>query len=202
MCVTMWVKLGTLKAKPHECMVSSLHNVCIPKCVLHNNVQTTRHTHQISFFIGFFGMEGGYIYAYKILSLLFNASGTRPMSKPPNSTTQNPATLNPHNPTLSRHLWTSSPQCLQNLQMPKQLVGDDPKLLDDSGEVPKSEWRDSQFNFRLWNFLSTWRKNQDPPLPNRKVSNKTHPAPRGSLSMVGPTSSNSRHIAWRYILLC
>jgi hypothetical protein len=50
----------------------------------------------------------------------------------------------------------------------------------------------------LWNLLSAWRKNQEP--THHKLGNKPHPAPRGSLSMVGPTNSNSRRSVWHCIL--
>ena len=38
------------------------------------------------------------------------------------------------------------------------LVYDDPKLPDDSGEIPKSQGRGWRFDSWLWNLLSTWRK--------------------------------------------
>ena len=49
------------------------------------------------------------------------------------------------------------------------VVQDDPTLSDDSGEVPKSEWRGWRFDSRLWNLLSTWQKDQAP--TPRKVGN-------------------------------
>ena len=50
---------------------------------------------------------------------------------------------------------------LQKLEwgrMPKQwrLVQDDPTLLDDGGEIPKSQRKGWRFDSRLWNLLSTW----------------------------------------------
>ena len=35
---------------------------------------------------------------------------------------------------------------------------DDPKLLDDGGETPKSQGRGWWFDSRLWNLMSTWQK--------------------------------------------
>ena len=66
-------------------------------------------------------------------------------------------------------------------------------------DVPKSDRRGWQFDSQLWNLLSTWQKNQEP--THRKVSSKPHHAPRGFLSKVGPTGSNSRRIAQRLLLL-
>ena len=37
------------------------------------------------------------------------------------------------------------------------LVEDDPKLLDDGGEIPKSQGRGWRFDSRLWDLLSTWQ---------------------------------------------
>ena len=37
-------------------------------------------------------------------------------------------------------------------------VRDDRKLLDDGGEIPKSQWRGWGLDFRLWNLLSMWHK--------------------------------------------
>ena len=69
----------------------------------------------------------------------------------------------------------------------KPMVHDDRKLPDDRGEVPKSEWRDWWFDSWLWNLLSTWLEKQEP--THCKIGNIRHPAPRGSLSKVGPTGS-------------
>ena len=38
------------------------------------------------------------------------------------------------------------------------LVQGDPKLVDDDGEIPKSQERGGQFDSRLWNLLSMWQK--------------------------------------------
>ena len=38
------------------------------------------------------------------------------------------------------------------------VVRDDPKLLDDNGEILKSQGRGWRFDSRLWNVLSTWHK--------------------------------------------
>ena len=38
------------------------------------------------------------------------------------------------------------------------MIIDDPKLMDDGGEIPKSQERDWQFDYRLWNLLYTWQK--------------------------------------------
>ena len=38
------------------------------------------------------------------------------------------------------------------------MVRYDPELLDDDGEIPKSQGRGWQFNSRLWNLLSTWQR--------------------------------------------
>ena len=39
-------------------------------------------------------------------------------------------------------------------------IRDDPKLLDDSGKVPKIKWSGGQFDLWPWNLLSTWQENQ------------------------------------------
>ena len=41
----------------------------------------------------------------------------------------------------------------------EELVQDGPKLLDDGGEIPKSQGRGWRFETWLWNLLSTWQKN-------------------------------------------
>ena len=38
----------------------------------------------------------------------------------------------------------------------QELVRDNPKLLDNGGEIPKSQGRGWRFESRLWNLLSTW----------------------------------------------
>ena len=70
----------------------------------------------------------------------------------------------------------------------------------------RSQWRGTQiqregwlFDSQLWNLLYTWRKNQEP--THCKVSSKPHLAPRGSLSKILPTGSNSRRIGWRCIIM-
>ena len=50
-----------------------------------------------------------------------------------------------------------------------------------------------QYNVLLLHFISYMFYKQEP--THRKVCSKPHHAPRGFLSMVGPTSSNSRQIA-------
>jgi len=71
---------------------------------------------------------------------------------------------------------------------------------------PFFEWIGWWVNFPLWNLLSTWREklirqaeNQEP--THCKVGSKPHHASRGFLSRVGPTSSNSRRIAWHWLLI-
>ena len=44
------------------------------------------------------------------------------------------------------------------VEWPICLVRDDLKLPDDGGEISKSQGRGWQFEFWLWNLLSTWRK--------------------------------------------
>ena len=43
------------------------------------------------------------------------------------------------------------------LKFNRLLVRDVPNLLDDSGEIPKSQGRGWQFDSQLWNLLSTWQ---------------------------------------------
>ena len=38
------------------------------------------------------------------------------------------------------------------------MVGDDPKLPADGGEIPKPQERGWRFNSQVWNLLSTWQK--------------------------------------------
>ena len=66
--------------------------------------------------------------------------------------------------------WSQVPLVLAspNMEEPKpptfepqdttRLVRDDPKLLDDGGETPKSQGRGWWFSSRVWNLLSTWHK--------------------------------------------
>jgi hypothetical protein len=56
------------------------------------------------------------------------------------------------------------------------------------------------FLYLTWK-LARWAGSQEPTHHGHKVDNKPHHAPRGLLSMVGPTCSNSRRIArcWLFI---
>ena len=45
-----------------------------------------------------------------------------------------------------------------DLTRESNLVREDPKLLDNDGEIPKSQGKGWWFDSRLWNLLSTWQK--------------------------------------------
>ena len=73
-----------------------------------------------------------------------------------------------------------------SINISKQMVWDDPNLLGDNGEVPKSKWRDWRCDSWMWNLLSTWRKHQES--THRKVGSKSHPTSRGFLSIIYRTN--------------
>jgi hypothetical protein len=92
--------------------------------------------------------------------------------------------------------------------VPYILVRDDPVLSGDSGEVPIfkcSGWRFEScceiFSLRWWIKVPRWVGSQVP--THRKVGSKPPPlpAPRGFLSTVRPTGSNSRWIARRWLFI-
>ena len=85
--------------------------------------------------------------------------------------------------------------------------GDDPKLRGYSGEVPIYEWSGWQFDSccEIFSILDRKKKlakqvgSQEP--THCKAGSKPHHAPRGVLSRVGPTSSNSCWIVRRWLFI-
>ena len=61
--------------------------------------------------------------------------------------------------TLDSQFWEKLDKSNPTSKLFETQVRDNPKLLDDSGEVPKHEWSSWQFDSQLWNGLFTWRKN-------------------------------------------